>query len=268
VKERLAPGLHAYIEYSNEVWNNLFAQYSYAVAQGRQLLLAAPNDQEWDIARKYYSLRSVEIFKICEGAFGGTSRLRRVLASQSVSSFASDRILSYNGAHRHADALAIAPYFGGEHGGATMAPQVLAWNLDQLFADLTSRSIPEALKYIRGYTLPSGVKIPGQQEIAAKYSVQLIAYEGGQHLVGVGSYLSNPKLRDLFHAANRDPRMKDVYAAYLKGWRLSGAGSFVHYNHVQSWSQFGSWGAAEVYPGLSAQRYPKYEAIQEAAGAF
>ena len=55
--------------------------------------------------------------------------------------------------------------------------------------------------------------------IRDRYGLALIAYEAGQHLVGVGGGENNDALTALFHQANADPRMGELYQAYLRGWQ-------------------------------------------------
>src|SRR5581483_8613189 len=117
VHERLDPGLKVYVEYSNEVWNYQFGQTRYAQEQGTALKLGNPENL------RYYSQRSVEIFKIWESVFGRTKRLVRVLAAQAVNPWSSEQVLKWHDAYQHADALAIAPYFGNRFGDPKTADE-------------------------------------------------------------------------------------------------------------------------------------------------
>ena len=54
----LRPDLRVYIEYSNEVWNNGFPQYTHAAAMGQQLGLASVAA---DAAVRYHKLRSLQV---------------------------------------------------------------------------------------------------------------------------------------------------------------------------------------------------------------
>ena len=70
--DNLRPNLKAYIEYTNETWNTVFMQTHYTKQMGHKLRLDKDPNQA---GYKYYSQRSVEIFKIFEQAFRGTQRL-------------------------------------------------------------------------------------------------------------------------------------------------------------------------------------------------
>ena len=108
VRDRLDPSLKVHIEYSNEVWNPQFDQAGYARDQGKALGLA---DDDFLAQLRYYSQRSVEIFKIWEGVFGGHDRLVRVMASQAVNTYVGEQELSWKDAYKQTDEYAIAPYF-------------------------------------------------------------------------------------------------------------------------------------------------------------
>jgi len=86
----------------------------------------------------------------------------------------------------------------------------------------------------------------------------LLAYEGGQHLVGIGNVQNNQSITNLFIAANRDPRMGDMYLKLLDNWRNSGGGLFMHYANISSAGQYGSWGAIE---SMGQETSPKYDAL-------
>ena len=88
----------------------------------------------------------------------------------------------------------------------------------------------------------------------------LLAYEGGQSLVGIGSVTYNQSITNLFIAANRDPRMGDIYAKMLENWRDAGGGLFMHFLSVGQFSKFGSWGALE---NMLQQTSPKYGALYQ-----
>jgi len=97
--------------------------------------------------------------------------------------------------------------------------------------------------------------------LADSYSLSLIAYEGGQHLVSVGDAQNNDRVNALFFAFNRDPRIKQLYLDYLALWKAAGGQLFVHYNDVGEFSKFGSWGSLERVDQLRSAA-PKFDALQ------
>ncbi len=96
--------------------------------------------------------------------------------------------------------------------------------------------------------------------------LKVLAYEGGQHLVGVGGAENNEKLMDLFIAANRAPRMKDIYLEYLRAWKDAGGDMFMIFSSTGAPSKWGSWGILE-YQGQDPATAPKDEAVMEALHA-
>jgi len=114
--------------------------------------------------------------------------------------------------------------------------EVANWSLDQVFDHIGKNSLPESVKWMKD-----------QRKAVEKYGLRLIAYEGGQHLVGVGGGENNEKLTQLFIAANRDPRMEDVYRKYYGEWKKISGDLFCTFSSIGAYSKFGSWGLAENY---------------------
>lgn len=241
VRDRLRSDLKAYIEYSNEVWNDLFEQEHYAKMQGLALGLSS---DPIEARSRFYSRRAVEIFKIWERVFGGSARLQRILSAFETVPEWSEQILGYADAPMHTDALAIGHYFWATVGFATNTT-----TLDALFADLRDHGIPE----IEGFEARNAA-------IAKKHGVALVAYEGGQSLLVEGPNANDPVINALYDAANRDPRMGQLYAQMLAGWRANGGALFLHY--LNCWpTTNGRWGSLEYLDQPRAEA-PKYDALQ------
>ena len=247
VRDQLNPSLKAHIEYSNEVWNGGFSQSAYC----RDMGLALGLDTGDSKARVYYySQRSVEIFQIFEQVFGGTERFVRVMGSQAANAGVSENALKFNDAYLYTDALAVAPYFGGYLGSAATQDAVCAMSLDEFMNELATVALPQAINWMSNQAI-----------IAARYGVNLIAYEGGQHLVGGGTARDNADLNALLDTANRDPRMADIYTDYLTAWTQITDGVFVHFTQCSAYSKYGRWGTFE-YLNQPIDEAPKYAAIQ------
>jgi hypothetical protein len=239
VKGRLDPKLKVYVEYSNEVWNNMFPQTRYSWGKAKELGIG-PEDKPWEGGGKYYAQRSVEIFNIWEDVFGGRDRLVRVLAWQSGNTWWMEQIiLPHQDAYKHADALAIAPYMGmnvPRQGQGLTAGQVATWSVDQALDHLERESLPRSIKAIRA-----------TKEVADKFGLTLVAYEGGQHMVGVAGGENNEAMTKLFHAANAHPRMGNIYDKYFDAWTDADGDLFCYFSSVGRWSKWGSWGIIEHY---------------------
>ena len=259
VKDQLNPSLVAYVEYSNETWNSRFTQSRYVQARGQQLQL---DKRPFWAGVDFTALRSVEIFSIFADVLGGTTRIRRVLASQAANSSVSDRLANFRNAARSADVLAIAPYFScsdaesGGHGylgDARMASQIAHLSSDRI--------LDIELEHIRNC---SANQMKAAAAIARTHRLALVAYEGGQHLVGVNGAENNGELTGLFSSANRSPRMRTLYSEYLRNWVSCGGSLFVNFNDVGAYTKWGSWGAME-YQDQDPSTAPKYQALMDFA---
>jgi len=244
VKENLHPDLKVYIEYSNETWNSQFKQANYVNEQGIKLNL---DPDTWQAGQRYYSQRAVEIFAIWENVYKGSDNLVRVLATQAANAYFADLVLSHNDAYKHTDALAIAPYFGAYLGLAqAKADQE---SVGSLFGQIRKKALPEAIDWIKK-----------NAAVAEKHNVDLIAYEGGQHLTGVVGEENNDKLNKLFDQANRNSQMRTSYERYFNAWREANGKMFVYFSSPGLYSKWGRWGITEsLYD--SRKEAPKYDAV-------
>jgi hypothetical protein len=240
-----------YLEHSNEVWNGLFPQHQAAMEHGRAL---QPTDA-FAGALQHHAARSVAIFARFDAAFANSARTRlvRVMGSWAANDWTSQTLLDHAAhvsgkpAREVVDALAIAPYFGVELGEGARAAQVRAMTTDALMNALGDAVATSAANMER------------HRRRAIKAGVQLVAYEGGQHLVGVGDARDDDALAKLFDEANNDPRMGELYDRYLREWRRVGGNLFCHYALAAPNNKFGRWG---LLPRIDAAPSAKYQAIQ------
>lgn len=245
VKANLDPNLKAYIEYSNEVWNPIFIHHDYAIEQG----LAAKLDAAKSPAGyKWYSRRSVEVFKIWEDVFGGSEQLIRVMGSWASNQNMSSQILAFEDAYKHTDAIAIGPYVSAH-------PKVLrtAKNVDDVFKAMMNKTSKWGMKTIISY-------IKKQEKVATSFGVDLLAYEGGQHLVDWDTRKVEQHPNPLLYAANRDPRMGIVYDELMNEWKRAGGKLFVAFSAPRIYSWYGSWGVKEHIRQARSDA-PKYDSL-------
>ncbi|HPE61827.1 MAG TPA: sugar-binding protein [Thiolinea sp.] len=247
VKNNLNPGLKVYVEYSNETWNGIFSQHAYMKQGGKKLGLTsdAPHIAGW----KFYAKRSVEIFDIFEQVFGSRDRLIRVLAGLTGSTEMTETMLGYENAYQHTDAFAVAPYVFGDYDALRKARSV-----NQVFQIMQDRryyhSLPRVLEAVRK-----------QSALASKFGVDLIAYEGGQHLIDDKTKRDDQHPNDLFYAANRHPNMGVIYKRLFEGWKQAGGKMFVHFSSPRTYNRFGSKGTKE-YITQPDKEAPKHLAIE------
>ena len=247
VKATIKPNLRAWVEYSNEVWNGGFGQNAYAATQGQSLKFA---EQAWEAAWKYTAYRSLQIFNIWQQVFGSHKSIVRVLASQAANTGVAEQILSFQQAAKQADVLAIAPYINFSvppNADNGITDKVVAnWSLDTLFDQLKKVAATETLQWIQS-----------NKKVADQYGLKLVAYEAGQHLVGVAGAENNEQMTNLFLKANADARMGELYAQYLATWANNGGDLICHFNSVGLWSKWGSWGLLQYHN----EQTPKFKAV-------
>jgi hypothetical protein len=254
VRDRLDPKLKVYVEYSNELWNGQFQQSRWSGQEGVKLGIG-PAERPWEAGWHFTARRSVEIFRIWEDVFGQTDRLVRVLASQAANAYVSEQIVGFEGAAAHADALAIAPYISmnipppGEGRKGLTTEQVQAWTVERVLDHMEKEALPESVEWIRQ-----------QKAVADRYGLRLIAYEAGQHMVGVGGGENNDAVTRLLHQANAHPRMGGIYDQYLQAWQREGGDLLCHFSSVSQWSKWGSWGALQ-YADEDRSASPKFSAL-------
>ena len=244
VRDNLDPDLRCHIEYSNEVWNWGFGQADYAYAQGQLLW---PEESAYIQIARFYSQRSVEVFSIFEQVFGGTERLVRVLGGQRGAVTSTGIICSWQDAYQHADAFAIAAYFGR---GLDEFPteEIEQWPVEQMLDWCAAQVVIQR----------EGGLIPSIQTAAA-HGLPTLAYEGGLALAG---YANNPAVVALFEETTRHPQMKAIYLDQLNGWKDAGGDVFVAFNYLQTWADHGRWGVLERQD-QPTQEAPKYDALIE-----
>jgi hypothetical protein len=230
VKRLLSPDLTPHIEYTNEAWNANFVHNEYMQKMG----IAQKLDQDALLAGyKYYAKRSVEFFSIWQTVYGENKNFVRIIGGWDTRPDISAIILAYNDTYKAVDALAIAPYIGGNLRGFRESK-----NVDDIFRLLNDkksyRSLPKIFHELEKHA-----------DLAKSFGVSLMAYEGGQGLVdwAAKDYLQHPN--PLFYAANRDTRMNDLYLDLYSQWRAMGADLFVAFSAPRSCNWSGCWGLKE-----------------------
>ena len=263
VKSILKPDLKVYVEYSNEVWNNIFPQGKWIEKQG---LEEWQNNSESNYAKRmnWYGKRTAQICDIWKKEFGDQSeRVICTLGSQAANEWTANQALdcqlwSQGSCQEHGiDTLAIAPYFGSYIGKKKYEQEVQNWTVDQLFIELNQGGVLSESP--RGGAIKKAIdNMRNNWQVAQSRNLQLITYEGGQHLVGNGGVENNSVINDLFIAANRDWRMYDTYLSYLNQLQQVGGKLFMNWLDIGAYSKWGSWGALEH---LNQESAPKYDAL-------
>ncbi len=265
VRNQLESNRRVYVELSNETWNGgidengkLYGFYQ-AVWFQRKGMEEWPDSDVSDFEKglNYYGKRSAEMCDIWELAFGAQSdRVICIIATQAADKAKGKAVLDCPlweqapcHAH-HVDGVAIAPYFGQHIGHSGYQTQLHSWitefdnGLGKLFSEMRDGGeLNDADWTVTLEDAKDNIDI--YVAMANERNLDLVAYEGGQHLVGVGSSQWDPSITELFGNANRDPRMANLYADYYAHWRAAGGKMFMHYASLGVYSEWGNWGAQE-----------------------
>lgn len=255
LKSRLDPGIHVYVEYSNEVWNGGFEQWYYNDAATTQLL--ATNEQaagqygeyciSWanDICHEAERLMQISNdFASVWGSPAINAAIRPVFCHQLVGAGAMQMALAFiNNAYgppaKYFYGICSAPYWGPD----SIAPGAAA--SDVLAA--SAASIPQWDGYLLAYTAA-----------ARYYGLHNFTYEGGPGMTDSGE-IDLPNIL----AANADPAMGTEVTQALTGAFQDGVDMYLYYTASGAWSKYGMWGAT---PDVLDLTQPKWQALQVLAG--
>ncbi len=276
VHDGLDPALTAHVEYSNEVWNWQFAQARWAEEQGRARW---GKDGTWV---QFYALRAAELMAVWAEVFQvAPDRLVRVVAVQTGWLGLEEQILdapllvAEGGAAPAGsfDAYAVTGYFSALLGSDPKFVAVKGWlrqsadaardaaELQGLTgtgadahvtahrydlavklaaAELRDGSVTgdptDSLAFVLGHILPY------HAAVAADRGLRLMMYEGGTHVVGIGSQQEDEALTAFFTHLNYTPEMGALYAELLAGWQMQSDApfnAFVDVNRADKWGSFG-----------------------------
>jgi len=235
IRDNLDPNLKVYVEYSNELWNHGFEQRGYINKRAQAVGISGDdNTRVW----QYTVKASVDLWQAFINEFGSRDRLQLVLPGQAASAYMAgyhynylnDTSLNPNGLRP--DVYAIAPYVG--HTIDSSEGDIFG----KLYSELESTTRPQ---------------LEEQLALAKANNVELVTYEGGQHI-----YKGNRVA-----SVNRDPRMYEFYKDYL-----SVLAEYVplamNYQYSGRYSdEYGNaWGSKEFIAQPIDQAH-KYRAIQD-----
>ena len=278
VKDNLDPELKVYVEYSNEVWNNDFAQGWWIEERGKEEF-ADSTVGDFGKRMDWFGKRTTEITQIWDEVYAeDKERVVGVLGAQAANSWIAKRPLDYAWtdeplSHEEygIDAIAIAPYFGSYIGKPEYEAEIESWidsededsenlALDNLFQEITEGG---ALSYGTpdGALQQAYTWTEGYAALADQQNLDLLTYESGQHLNGTGGVLNNEAIGELFITANRDPRMGEIYQEYFTTLHDLGVDLSLNYTDVSRYNKYGSWGLLE---NIGQTDSPKYNAIKDA----
>ena len=256
-----------FVEYGNEVWNGIFEGFDYVTQQAVAAGLN-PSGLNVDFAKQWAveTRRDFDLWSAEFATAGQTDRLKRVAAIQSSNRFISPIFLDEMtvGGVPQFDVISPAFYVGvnsGSYNASTTKDDII----DDLYATLAQQIDPTITTFLPGNPFevvgPAGDWLLWKQ-FAEEAGVELIAYEGGQHVTTPS--ISVPWYDD-YLAAQRDPRMYDFYTAWLAAiFDTVEADGVDFFSSVGLISQYGAWGALESQNQATADA-PKYRALLDFA---
>ncbi len=247
VEENLEPGLTAYVEWSNEIWNSApgFEPYAWIADQTR--LPENSGTTHWHIAGR----EAARDMNIWSDVFAGqTDRIVRVAGGQAVTPWVTERIIENMGGSF--DAIAISPYFGPSE--SQRATYSATTTVDQVLNDMRGNIVFGAQMSVNHQRLADDFTTRLGRDI------QLLAYEGGPHLNGRGDSYQN-----VLYRATRDPRMADITRDYLRIQNATGLDAYVHYKLTDRdiETQFGLFGVL-LGQDQPLSQAPMYRALLDA----
>ena len=259
VSDGLNPGLVAHLEYSNEVWNWQFAQARWAEEQGKALW---GQEGTWV---QFYARRAAEVADIWAEVFANDpGRLRRVIAVQTGWLGLEAQILDAplvvaegrKPPVQSFDAYAVTGYFAALLGSDEKALTVKGWlvqsraadpaNPFQLANELAAAELRDgSVTGTADDTLTHLLTeiLPYHAAIAAERGLKLVMYEGGTHVVGLGTQIEDEELSTFFQQINYSSEMGQLYTELLAGWRMISDQPFNAFVDVYRPGKWGSWGA-------------------------
>ena len=280
VRDTLDPDLRAHIEMSNEVWNWMFEQARDA-AQAAEARFGQDLGNGW--MQEYGARSAEMARVLDSVYAGAEDRLVKVIAThtywpgleegalqaldwQALSPANTAPYLSF-------DTYAITGYFGNSLGTDEKAPAVLDWiarSEAQARQDASAQGLrgaaaetyvaehrfdlAEALavRELRDGSVTGNAEdsLAGlfemfayHKSVADAHGLDLVMYEGGTHVVGIGSWVNNDLLTEFFTHLNYSAGMGQLYTELFAGWEDAGGTLFNVFVDVSEPSQWGSWGS-------------------------
>ncbi|MGJ8604577.1 MAG: DUF4214 domain-containing protein [Marivita sp.] len=280
VRDNLNPDLRAHIELSNEVWNWLFDQAQDAAQAARDRFGQDLGDgwvQEYG-ARSVEMARILD--QIYAGV---EDQLVKVIATHTYWPGLEDAIIdapawtalsaANTAPYLSFDTYAITGYFGNSLGTDEKAGAVLNW-IAQSEAQARQEAASQGLTgaaasaYFADHRFDLAERLAVQElrdgsvtgnaedslqglfelfryhkAAADAHGLDLVMYEGGTHVVGVGPWAQNDLLTEFFTYLNYSEGMGQLYTELLAGWEAAGGTLFNAFVDVSEPNQWGSWGS-------------------------
>ncbi|MBL4916993.1 hypothetical protein [Szabonella alba] len=278
VRDTLSPDLRAHVEFSNEVWNWQFEQARWAQAQARDRWQA--EGDAWVQFYALRAAEMADLWTAVFGD-QANSRLNRVISTQTgwlglEAAILDAPLVRAEGRPAPVDSFdsyAVTGYFAASLGVDDKAPTLRGWLGESLRsaeaqADqqaLTGRAREDFLATHRfdlaleraADELQDGSVTGDAQDtldhlltmtlryhagVAQARGLDLVMYEGGTHVTGIGAQLEDRMFSEFYHHLNYSPEMGALYSRLLEGWAGLTDAPFTAFNDVEHPTKWGSWG--------------------------
>ncbi|NUH66357.1 hypothetical protein HTT03_13790 [Sulfitobacter sp. S0837] len=298
VRDTLDPHLRAHYELSNEVWNWQFEQAHQSQAEALERFGKELSDG-WV---QNYAAKAVEMAARLDAVYAGhETRLIKVISTQTgwlglekpILEAPAWQELGNAAPYKSFDTYAITGYFDGAL-GRDKAKIVHRWiDESRLKAEAAANDQGLAGKAraawidAHQYDHATGLAVQELRDgsvtgdskgslahlaelfayhaaAAEQYGLDLVMYEGGSHVVGVGESLDDEELAAFFQHLNYTDGMGVLYRELLETWVAAGGTLFNAYVDVAGPSKWGSWGALRHLNDTTA----RYEALMAFNAAY
>lgn len=274
----LDPKLAAHVELSNEVWNWQFDQAAWA---NQQAIARWGKENRWLEYYALRASQMADIWSDIYGA-DADDRLVRVISSQTGWLGLEEMVMDGENIRAeglpppatHFDAYAVTGYFSGSLGSEEMRPTLKSWlRASAQAAEKSAKdkglSGPAARMHIDRHrydlALPlafeevldarhSGKResstlwlientLPYHAEVARRWGLKLIMYEGGTHVAALGKAIDDPEITEFLSAFNYTQEIADLYQLVMQAWAKLTPEPFMAFVDIATPSKWGSWGA-------------------------
>jgi hypothetical protein len=285
VRDNLDPDLKAHVEFSNETWN-------WGFDQSRELQAAAnaawgEHDGVPSLGLGYQAKLMTETALIWREVFGeeAEARLVNVLATQATVAWRTEQLLKATAWFEIEpetavdpasvfDSIATTTYFGA----STFSDQAMR---DGLLAAINDPDV-DANDWLAARLMDPEVRasVPqriesmlAQKAVADAYGLDLITYEGGQHVHQNLKNDADGVLNAFREEFVRTEQMSELYQELWDAWAEIGDGPFMQFTMVGAASKYGSWGLrsslddenprAALIDALGAETAPWWDETRE-----
>jgi len=104
-----------------------------------------------------------------------------------------------------------------------------------------------------------------QAQVAAKYGMALVGYEGNPHVLAFADAGGNQEAVDFVIAIHRSPVMRELIEENMANWKQGGGTCAFQFSDIGTYGKFGCWGALETVMQTTS---PKWKALQNTMKAW